>query len=102
MFGAVIAYLLQMLSFMRLRVRYPNLPRPYRSPLGMAGAIVAAAIALVTFCVLFLNPDYRPGVLGAGIWFVAGIVYFAAFGRGGLVLAPEEEFAQRMAMEPQR
>lgn len=101
-FGAVIAYLLQMLSFMRLRVRYPNLPRPYRSPLGMAGAIVAAAIALVTFCVLFLNPDYRPGVLGAGIWFVAGIVYFAAFGRGGLVLAPEEEFAQRMAMEPQR
>src|SRR6516162_798987 len=40
-FGAVVAYMLQMLSFLVLRVRFPKMLRPYRSPVGMAGAVVA-------------------------------------------------------------
>ncbi len=45
-FGAVLAYVLQMLSFIILRLRFPFIKRPYRSPLGITGAVAACAIAL--------------------------------------------------------
>ena len=92
-FGAVIAYILQMCSFVRLGTRFPALKRPYVSPLGNAGAIAAGLIALVTLCVLFLNPDYRPGLFGCALWYAAGLLYFGLIGRNRLVLSPEEEFA---------
>jgi ethanolamine permease len=93
-FGAVIAYILQMISFILLRVLFPRIARPWRSPLGIAGALLAVAIALATMGALFLSADYRPGVLGAVVWFLAGIVWFAWGGRGRLVFAPEEQFAE--------
>ena len=92
-FGAVIAYVLQMASFVLLRVRFAAIDRPYRSPLGSAGAVVAAVISMVTLAALFLNPDYRLGVLGAALWFAIGIAYFAFYARTRLILSPEEEFA---------
>src|SRR5262249_12685580 len=52
-FGAVLAYVLQMLSFLVLRLQFPHLVRPYRSPIGMAGAAVALLIAAATLIVLF-------------------------------------------------
>jgi ethanolamine permease len=93
-FGAVISYVLQMLSFILLRTRYSRLHRPYRSPLGIAGALLAAGIAIATFIALLLNPDYRWGVAGAAVWFALGLLWFALKGRHNLVLAPEEEFAR--------
>lgn len=93
-FGAVIAYVMQMLSFILLRIRMPELERPYRSPLGIPGAAVAMLIAIVTLVALFLHSsDYRLGVLGAAVWFALGILYFALWGRHHLVYAPEEQFA---------
>jgi ethanolamine permease len=92
-FGAVISYFMQMLSFVLLRRRMPNIERPYVSPLGIAGAVVAGIIALVTLVALPFNDDYRPGVVAIAIWFVLGIAYFAAVGRHRLILSPEEEFA---------
>lgn len=95
-FGAVIAYALQMLSFVLLRVRLPRLERPYRSPLGVAGAVVAGLIAVATLVTLFVVDEvYRQVVVGAAIWFALGLVYFAAYGKKRLVFAPEEEFAMR-------
>lgn len=92
-FGAVISYFMQMVAFILLRKRMPNIKRPYRSPLGEPGAYIAAAIALVSLFSLFFNDDYRPGVIGALIWFSVGLLYFALVGRKNLVLSPEEEFA---------
>jgi ethanolamine permease len=92
-FGAVIAYILQMVSFLILRKK--QLDRPYVSPLGVAGAWVATLISAVTLVVLFLNPDYNKGVWGAAIWFGLGIAYFAFYARKRLILSPEEEFAQK-------
>jgi ethanolamine permease len=92
-FGAVIAYAMQMVAFIVLRKRYPQIARPYRSPLGTPGAWVALVISVVTLVLLFANPDFRPGVTGVAIWFVAGLVYFGLIGRHRLVLSPEEEFA---------
>jgi ethanolamine permease len=92
-FGAVIAYILQMASFLLLRRK--NLDRPYVSPLGVAGAWIAILIASITLVVLFLNPDYNKGVWGAAVWFALGLAYFAFYARKRLVLSPEEEFAQK-------
>ena len=93
--GAMLSYFLQAISFIVLRRRLPNLPRPYRSPLGIAGAVVALAIAAVTLVFQFLDPVFVTGVLGVLAWFAIGIAWFAAVGRHRLVLSPEEDFAMK-------
>jgi ethanolamine permease len=93
-FGAVIAYALQMLSYILLRIRLPDIVRPYRSPLGVPGAVVALLIALVTLVALFVtDPIYRKVVVGAAVWYGLGLLWFAVYARHKLVLAPEESFA---------
>ena len=92
-FGAMISYAFQGVSFLLLRSRFPNIPRPYRSPLGNVGAIVTILIALVTLWVQLKDPAYQKGVFGVLAWYVVGIIYFAVVGRHKLVLSPEEEFA---------
>ncbi|MEM7217018.1 MAG: amino acid permease [Pseudomonadota bacterium] len=92
-FGAVIAYAMQMWSFVVLRRDFPDIERPYRSPFGNAGAIVALVIALAALLALFINPDFRAGVTGVALWFLAGIAYFAFYARRRMVLSPEEAFA---------
>jgi len=92
-FGAVVSYFMQMLSFVILRKKLPNIERPYRSPVGNVGAVIAGVIALISLVSLYLDKAYRPGVLGVAIWFLLGILYFAIVGRTRLVLSPEEEFA---------
>ena len=52
-FGAVISYGLQMVSFILLRRHRPEMERPYRSPLGVPGASLALAISAVTLGALF-------------------------------------------------
>ena len=47
--GAVVAYIMQMISFIVLRRRFPNAVRPYKSPTGIPGAVVAGVIALAIF-----------------------------------------------------
>jgi ethanolamine permease len=89
-FGAVVAYIFQMASFIALPLKFANIPRPYASPLGIAGAVLAASIALITLLILFGNPDYNKGVIGAAVWFLLGTAYYAAHARHRLVLAPEE------------
>lgn len=92
-FGAVIAYILQMVSFVLLRRRFAGIHRPYVSPLGIAGAVMAILIAAATLVTLFLSRDYNRGVIGAAVWFLCGLAYFGFYARKRLVLSPEEEFA---------
>ena len=66
--------------------------------MGVWGAAIAGAIALVALVSLFLNDDYRPGVYGTLVYFIIGIIYFAVRGRHKLVLSPEEEFAMSHGM----
>jgi ethanolamine permease len=92
-FGAVISYAMQCLSFILLRRNLPNIARPYRSKWGVPGAAVAGVIALVSLVTMFTNDDYRPGLYGVAAYYVLGVIYFAIAGRHRLVLSPEEEFA---------
>jgi ethanolamine permease len=99
-FGAVISYVLQMLSFILLRLRLPDIERPYRSPLGIFGAAVALAIAAITLGALFYaDPIYRKVAVGAALWYAAGLLWFAVIGRHRLVYSPEEAFAERARQE---
>ncbi len=95
-FGAMFSYILQGAAFILLRLRAPNIERPYRSPLGVAGAALTVLIASVTVYFQLLDPVYRAGVLGVAVWFVVATAYFALVSRHRLVLSPEEEFAQRL------
>lgn len=92
-FGAVISYFMQLVAFILLRRKYPDIERPFRSPLGQWGAAVAGVIALISLVALFWNPEYRPGVVGVAIFYAIAVAYFAIAGRHKLVLSPEEEFA---------
>ena len=92
-FGAMFSYVMQALSFMRLRSKLPNMPRPYVSPLGVPGAMLTLVIALVTIYFQLSDPVYRTGVLWVAVWFAVGVTYFALVGRHKLILSPEEEFA---------
>ena len=68
-FGAVIAYILQMVSFIVLRLRFPKMERPYRSRIGITGAAVAGvdrggdAIDAVRQSRLQQRGDRRGGVV---------------------------------------
>jgi ethanolamine permease len=92
-FGAMISYAMQGLSFILLRRNMPNIERPYRSPLGIPGAVVTTVVAVVTIYYQLQDPVYRVGVYATAVWYVLGLLYFAIIGRHKLVLSPEEEFA---------
>jgi len=93
-FGAVISYAVIMGSFIKLRIDRPNLNRPYRSPLGIPGALVGTILSMMALAACFANADYRPGVYGVAFTLFIFILYFAFYSRHRLVAqAPEEEVA---------
>jgi ethanolamine permease len=98
-FGAVIAYAMQMVSYLVLKRNFADIERPFVSPLGSPGAVIALVIALAALVALFVNPDFRRGVIGVAVWFLAGLCYFGFYARNHMVRSPEESFA--VAQKPQ-
>ena len=92
-FGAMLSYIAQAVSFILLRKNQPNIERPYRSPFGNAGAVVTIVIAVVTLLYQIQDPNFFKGVVWVIVWFAIAIIYFALVGRHKLILSPEEEFA---------
>lgn len=92
--GAVLSYALVMASYIKLRLDRPDLPRPYKSPLGIPGAAVGGVLALVALLACFYIEAYRFAVLGVLAFLVVAILYFLLYSRTRLVAqAPEEEAA---------
>ena len=91
--GAVVAYFLQMLSFIILRRKFPNADRPYKSPWGLPGAYIAAIIAAFVFVGFLINPTFQPAIVAIVIVYVVILIGFAVYSRHRLVLSPEEEYA---------
>lgn len=93
-FGAMFSYFMQALAFILLRIKRPNIARPYKSPFGIVGAALTMIIAVVTLYVQVTgDAAYRQGVVYVAVWFVLCILYFLFVGRHKLILSPEEEFA---------
>ena len=91
--GAVLAYFLQMVSFIILRRKFPDAKRPYKSPWGLPGAYIAAIIAALVFVGFLINPTFQPAIIAIVIVYVVILAGFAIWGRKQLVLSPEEEYA---------
>jgi ethanolamine permease len=92
-FGAMISYAMQGLSYILLRKNMPHIARPYRSPVGIPGAVVTIVVAVVTLYYQLQDPIYQKAVLAVAAFYALGILYFAVYGRNRLILSPEEEFA---------
>jgi len=91
--GAVIAYVLQMVSFVILRKKFPNASRPYRSPWGIPGAIIGGVVSMAIFFGFFINEAARPAIAAIAVVYIVMLAIFAFYGRKRLVLSPEEEYA---------
>lgn len=91
-FGATVSYALMMVSHIVLRVREPNMERPYRTP----GGVVTSGFALVVACVAVVATfivDTKAACAALGV-FVLFMAYFGLYSRHHLVAnSPDEEFA---------
>ncbi|KAG7378317.1 hypothetical protein PHYBOEH_000426 [Phytophthora boehmeriae] len=78
--GALISYIFQLLSFVFLRIRQPNRPRPYRSPFGLPGAYVGLALCGVSiFAILYssvADTIFLASIVVTALVFIAGSIYF--------------------------
>ena len=93
-FGAVLSYIMVMLSYIRLRITRPELPRPYRSPLGIPGAAVGAVLSFLALAATVADKEYWPSIIAVAVFLAVGVVYFLVYSRHRLVAqAPEEENA---------
>ncbi|SMD26999.1 ethanolamine permease [Kibdelosporangium aridum] len=91
-FGATVSYVLLNVSHIVLRIREPNLERPYRTPGGVITTGIAAVLAVAAVIATFFVDEVAAAVT-AGIMVVA-LAYFWFYSRHHLVAnAPEEEFA---------
>ena len=91
-FGAALSYVLMMVSHIVLRVREPDMPRPYRTPGGVATTGFALVVAVIAVIGTFLV-DTRAAALCL-VAFLAFMAYFGLYSRKRLVAnSPDEEFA---------
>ncbi|PVZ72495.1 ethanolamine permease [Pelagibaculum spongiae] len=91
-FGATISYALMTLSHMVLRVKEPDLERPYRTPGGMVTSGIAFVLSILAFISTFFVS--WQAALWSGAFYAVMIAYFAFYSSKHLVAqAPEEEFA---------
>lgn len=91
-FGAALSYVLMMISHIALRVREPDMPRPYRTPGGVVTTGFALVVAALAVVATFLVDST------AATWclvvFAAFMAYFGIYSRHHLVAnSPDEEFA---------
>lgn len=91
-FGATVSYVLMMASHIVLRIREPEMPRPYRTPGGIVTTGVALVLAVAAVIATFAVDPIAAGITAA--LFVVALGYFWFYSRHHLVAsAPEEEFA---------
>ena len=91
-FGATISYAMMMLSHIILRIKEPDLKRPFRTPGGIITSSIALILAIAAFISTFVVS--LNAALWSGIFYVVLVAYFAFYSRHHLVAkVPEEEFA---------
>ena len=87
-FGAVVLYILSMVTWFKLRKKFPNMHRPYKvsSPI-----IPGIALVLGVFCAFAFAVANTGTVIKVVVLFAAAAVYYFAYGKNHL-LSEEEEF----------
>lgn len=97
-FGAALSYVLMMVSHIVLRIREPEMRRPYRTPGGVITTGFALVIAVIAVIATFLV-DVVAALCCLGV-FALFMLYFGLYSRHHLVAnSPDEEFAALAAAE---
>ncbi len=90
--GATVSYALMALSHILLRVKQPDLPRPYKTPGGVVTSGVALVLSLIALTGVYAF-DPRAFFFTMGL-FVIGAAYYFGYSRKHLVAkSADEEFA---------
>ncbi|WP_299728669.1 ethanolamine permease [uncultured Endozoicomonas sp.] len=90
-FGATISYAMMTLSHIILRVKEPDLERPYKTPGGTLTSGIAFLLSIVAFIATFVVS--KEAAFWSAVFYAIMIAYFAFYSRHHLVAkAPEEEF----------
>ncbi|KAM0947603.1 putative amino acid/polyamine transporter I [Dioscorea sansibarensis] len=71
-----LAMLIEFAAFIRLRVKLPELKRPYKVPMGIAGVIGMCTVPSVILIFLMVVSGWRVWLLSAGLMFMAVGLYF--------------------------
>ncbi|NJR65199.1 MAG: amino acid permease [Leptolyngbyaceae cyanobacterium CRU_2_3] len=90
-FGAVLSYILVMFSYIKLKISRPDLPRPYKSPLGNVGAMIAALLAIFALVACLFKPAYQAGIWGILIVLAIATLYYFFFSRHHLVTQSSDD-----------
>lgn len=99
-FGATISYALVMWVYIVLARTRQDLVRPYKSPLGVPGAVVGLVLAIISLLATMALESNRPGVIGTAVFVAVMFVYYWMVSRHQLVAqAPEEAYALRVEAE---
>jgi len=90
--GATISYALMAISHILLRVKQPDLPRPYKTPGGVVTSGIALVLSLVALTGVYA---FDPRAFNYTIvLFIVGAAYFFFYSKHHLVAkTAEEEFA---------
>jgi ethanolamine permease len=80
-FGALISYILVLVSYLRLKRSRPQMRRPYVSPLGSAGAAFGIVLAVGCLGATFVVPAFRPGVAGTAVFIAIMLAYYWLYRR---------------------
>ena len=90
--GATVSYAMMSGSHILLRIKQPNLNRPYKTPGGVVTSGISFVLSLIALTGVYAY-DVRAFYF-TFVLFVIGMLYYALIGRNSLVASSaEEEFA---------
>jgi ethanolamine permease len=99
-YAAIVSYIPQMLSYLILRRRFPDMERPFSSPFGATGAMTALLVSICAGALMLFFPAYRQAMYGCLIIFAIAMLYYWISGRHRIVGSPEEVFAAALSVIP--
>jgi len=90
--GATVSYALMSLSHILLRIKQPDLVRPYKTPGGIVTSSISLLLSLVALTGVYAF-DPRAFNLTLGLFVVGGLYYFFVSQHNLIAGSAEEEFA---------
>ncbi|ELC9554319.1 ethanolamine permease [Vibrio alginolyticus] len=96
--GATVSYALMSLSHILLRIKQPELTRPYKTPGGIITSSISLVLSLIAMTGVYAF-DLSAFFMTMGLFLIGG-VYYGLYSRNKLVAATaEEEFAMLSVAE---
>lgn len=90
-YGAFIGYLGMLICYVVFRVKYSNLERTFKSPLGIPGAVIGFGVFITGIISLNRLPDKHISICAYGAWMGLFVLYYVLYGERNQTFAAEEQ-----------